>query len=167
MNKPKEVLMFTSLKKMFGPDERYEGVYKINIYLLRLLFILMFLFVGRTAWTHILNYQGYESPREMVAWCVWASFSVMAVLGSVRPLNMLPLVLLEILYKVLWLVTVAYPLWSTHQLIGSPAEQQTYTFIWVILPILAVPWKYVFETYIYKPGKSNVSVLRPSKHTTR
>jgi hypothetical protein len=40
---------------------------------------------------------------------------------------MLPTVLLEILYKVLWLLLVAYPLWSTNQLIDSPAEKMTVT----------------------------------------
>ena len=33
-----------------------------------------------------------------------------------------PLVLLEIAYKVMWLILVAYPLWSTNQLAGSLAE---------------------------------------------
>ena len=149
--------MLATIKNIFGPDERHEGVYKINLYLLRLLFILMFLVLGRTAWTHILTFKGAWNPDDAVAWSVWAAFSVLSVIGIVRPLKMLPLVLLEIFYKVLWLILVAYPLWSTNQLIGSPAEPRTYTFSWVILPILAMPWKYAFETYIYKPRKNAVS----------
>jgi len=63
--------MFIVIKNIFGPDdEHYEGVYKINIYLLRLLFLLMFLFVGKTAWTQILTSRGSWSPAETVAWCV-------------------------------------------------------------------------------------------------
>ena len=61
---------------------------------------------------------------------------------------MLPLVLLEIAYKVLWLILVAYPLWSTDSLAGSPAEERTYAFLWVVLPIIATPWKYAFDTYV-------------------
>jgi hypothetical protein len=34
---------------------------------------------------------------------------------------------------------VAYPLWSSQQLVGSPAEEMTYAFLWVILPIIAMP----------------------------
>jgi hypothetical protein len=116
--------MLLTIKNIFGPDERYEGVYKINIYLLRLLFILMFLFVGKSVWTHILTFKGSWSPDEAVAWCVWASYSVLSIIGIIRPLKMLPLVLLEILYKVLWLILVAYPLWSTNQLVGSPADHR-------------------------------------------
>ena len=159
--------MFTSIKKIFGPDnERYEGVYKINIYLLRLLFILMFLVLGKTVWTHILNSDGSWSPAEAAAWCVWASYSVLSVIGIIRPLKMLPIVLLEILYKFLWLILVAYPLWSTNQLIGSPAEEMTRSFLWVALPILAMPWKYAFENYIFNPRKNTGSVQRLSTPTT-
>ena len=61
---------------------------------------------------------------------------------------MLPLVILEIIYKLIWLVVVAYPLWSSGQLVGSPAEETTYNFLWVVLPIIAMPWRYAFETYI-------------------
>ena len=64
---------------------------------------------------------------------------------------MLPILLLEIFYKVLWLIVVAYPLWSRGTLAGSPAEGVTSAFLWVILPIVAVPWVYAFQTYIYKP----------------
>ena len=159
--------MLLTIKNIFGPDEeRYEGVYKINIYLLRLLFILMFLVVGKSAWTHLLTFQGSSSPAESAAWCVWASYSVLSVIGIIRPLKMLPIVLLEILYKVLWLILVAYPLWSTNQLVGSPAEKMTYTFLWVALPIIAMPWKYAFENYIFKPKKNTAAVRRLSSKST-
>lgn len=62
---------------------------------------------------------------------------------------MLPIILLEILYKVIWLLVVAYPLWSVGQLEGSDAEGLFLPFVWVILPIVVVPWKYVFRKYIY------------------
>ena len=72
---------------------------------------------------------------------------------------MLPIILLEIFYKLLWLVLVAYPLWSKGTLAGSPAEGIASAFSWVILPIVAVPWGYVFVNYIYKPrGGSDVLI---------
>lgn len=159
--------MLQTIKNIFGPDHaRYEGVFKINIYLLRVLFFLMFFFLGRDAWAHILNANGSWSPAEAVAWCVWASYAVLSVIGIFRPLKMLPLVMLEILYKRLWLVVVAYPLWAANQLVGSPAEKMTYTFLWVILPITAMPWKYMFETYIWKFKKNNTAVLSLGKNPT-
>lgn len=149
-NEQEEAPMSLSIRRILDSDhEHYEGVPRVNIYLLRLLFVLMFLFLGRDAWTQILTHRGPWDPDQAVAWCVWASFSVLAVLGIFRPLRMLPLVLLEIAYKVLWLIVVAYPLWSAGRLVEEPrAEHLTYVFLLVVLPIVAMPWKYAFNHYI-------------------
>lgn len=40
--------MTFSLRAIFQRDDQYEGVRRINIYLLRLVFILMFFVLGRT-----------------------------------------------------------------------------------------------------------------------
>lgn len=141
--------MTTAMRRFFGPDnERYEGVWRINIYLLRMLYLLMVFVLGSNVWNHILTHDGSWNSDEAVAWSVFAGFSLLAAIGIIRPLTMLPLVLLEIVYKVLWLVLVAYPLWSTDRLSGSVAEERTYAFLWVVLPIIAMPWKYAFEHYV-------------------
>src|SRR4029077_20747373 len=108
----KDISMTFSLKAIFQRDDRYEGVRRIHIYLLRLVFILMFFVLGKDTWTNILTHKGPWDPTAAVAWCVWTAFATLAGLGIIRPLKMLPILLLEIFYKVLWLVIVAYPLWS-------------------------------------------------------
>jgi hypothetical protein len=144
---------------IFKPSEKYEGVRPINIYLLRLLYILMFFVLGRETWTKILTHQGSWEPYEAVAWCLWTAFATLAALGIIRPLKMLPIVLLEIFYKVLWLIIVAYPLWTRGALWGSPAESVTIPFLWVVLPIVAMPWGYAFVNYVYKPGSRKVATV--------
>ncbi len=135
------------------PADRYDGVRPLNLYLLRVLYVLMFFVLGRQTWTHILTHQGDWEPNDAVAWCVWTAFATLAGLGIVRPLKMLPIVFLEIFYKVLWLLLVAYPLWSKGALAGSPAEDTTSAFLWVLLPIVATPWGYAFATYVYDPRR--------------
>jgi hypothetical protein len=143
------MLMSFGIRTLFQPDcERYDGVPRINVYLLRLLFVLMLFVLGRDVRTHIFTHAGPWDSDEAVAWSVFASFSILAVLGIMRPLAMLPLVLLEIAYKVIWLILVAWPLWSDGRLAGSPAEERTYAFLWVVLPIIAMPWRYAFDTYV-------------------
>ncbi|WP_337880301.1 hypothetical protein [Rheinheimera sp.] len=129
----------------------YEGVRRINIYLLRLLYLLMFAVMGHTAWSFILNDISTVGPREAVIWSVWGAFAIMAFLGLFKPLKMLPVLLLEIVYKVTWLITVAYPLWSRDQLAGSEAEGLVEVFIPVVLAIVAMPWGYAVKHYIYQP----------------
>ena len=120
---------------------------------MRLVFVLMFFLLGKDTWTHILTHQGPWEPINAMAWCVWTAFATLAGLGIIRPLRMLPILLLEIFYKILWLILVAYPLWSQGTLAGSRAEGITSGFLWVILPIVAVPWRYVFVNYIYNQKK--------------
>jgi len=138
---------------IFQRSAKYEGVRPISIYLLRLVYLLMFFILGKDTWTHVLTHQGGWVPEDAMAWCVWTAFATLAGLGIVRPLRMLPILLLEVFYKVLWLIIVAYPLWRSGTLAGSPAEGLTSVFLWVILPIVAIPWGYVFRTYVYWPRK--------------
>ncbi len=145
---PKSVLHFL----FRGDGARYEGVARINIYLLRTLYILMAVFVGKDSWSYLLSHEGAWNPMEAVSWSVWAAFSALAVLGILHPLKMIPIILLEIFYKIVWLVLVAYPLWSAGQLQGSSAEGITHAFLWVLLPIVAVPWGFVWKTYIKVPN---------------
>jgi len=134
---------------IFQRSARHDGVRWINIGLLRLLYALMFFVLGQTTWTKVLTHQGSWVPDEAINWCVWTAFAMLAGLGLIRPLQMLPIILLEIFYKVMWLILVAYPLWSKDALVGSTAEGTTDAFLWVLLPIVAVPWVYAFRTYVY------------------
>jgi hypothetical protein len=137
------------IPSLLRPDhERYEGVRPVNIYLLRLLFLLVFFFVGSDSWTYILNHKGSWDHVKAAAFCMWASYSLLSILGVFHPLKMLPLVMFEIMYKIVWLMIVAYPLWSANQLAGSPAEGMTNAFLWVALPIVAMPWKYALNQYV-------------------
>ena len=139
---------------IFQRTDKYDGVRPINIYLLRFLYVLMFFVLGKDTWTHILTHHGPWDPTDAMAWCVWTAFATLAGLGILHPVKMLPIVLLEIFYKSLWLLIVAYPLWIKGALWGSPAEAITLPFLWLPLPIIAVPWGYVFSTYIYNSKRA-------------
>ncbi len=140
----------SSLFNIFKRDyERYDGVPPINIYLLRLLFTLMFLFLGYDSWSHILRHTGPWDPANSAAWFMWGGCAIVAFIGILRPLKMLPIVLFEIVYKVAWLIVVALPLYRQNQLTGTPAEGMADNFMLVILPIVAMPWRYFFRTYIW------------------
>jgi len=144
-----------SAKAILTPDyERYEGVRPINIYLLRLLFLLIVVFVASDSWSAILTHKGQWDHVKAAAVCMWAAYSVLSIFALFNPLKWLPIVMFEIVYKIIWLVIVAYPLWSTNRLAGSPAEEMTYAFVWVILPIVAMPWAYAFRTYVWLSKKN-------------
>ncbi|MBI3221023.1 MAG: hypothetical protein HYZ44_16025 [Bacteroidetes bacterium] len=126
----------------------YEGVPPINIYLLRGLFGLMFLFLSYDSWNHIIRHTGYWEPVDAAAWCMWAGYASISFIGVIRPLKMLPIIVFEVIYKITWLLAVAYPLWSSDSLDGSSVEYTANVFIWVLLPAAFMPWKYFVMSYV-------------------
>jgi hypothetical protein len=137
---------------IFAPDHvRYEGVRPVNVHALRLVYFLMAAFVAPGAWRALLTHDGPWNHVEAVAFCVWATYPTLAILGLLNPLRMLPLMLFAIGYKALWLIVVAYPLWRAGTLAGSPAEEMTHAFLWLPLLLIAMPWRYVYDTYLRWP----------------
>ena len=140
------------LAQAFKPDyERYEGVRPFQILLLRIGYALVFGFVGYRSWIGLLTHHGDWEPYMAAAVAMWASSSTLSLIGIFRPLRLLPLVLFEIGYKSIWLIAVAWPLWSANRLAGTVAEEITYAFLPVIGPIVMVPWGYVFRAYVRSP----------------
>ncbi|HEV7763537.1 MAG TPA: hypothetical protein VGQ76_00920 [Thermoanaerobaculia bacterium] len=147
-----------AISYVFRPNtERYEGVRPIHIYLLRTLFLLVFLFVGFDAWSYLLKHQGAWDPMRAAAWSMFASYSLLSIFGVFRPLKLLPIAIFIVLYKSVWLLFVAYPLWTVGQLAGSRAEGMAKVFMWVPLMMLAVPWKYAFDKYVLNRHAVRVS----------
>jgi hypothetical protein len=70
---------------------------------------------------------------------------------------MIPLVLFEIGYKLTWLVIVALPLWKDGRLTDPRTEEMTYAFLPVVLPLAAMPWGYVFQTYVWSQGGRRIT----------
>ena len=135
--------------------KKHDGVRRINVYLMRVFYLLMSTLLAMDVWSYILGHQGPWDPGKAMEWSVWAGFSTLAILGVFHPVKMIPLLLLEIFYKSLWLFLVAYPLWQSGKLAGSSAEEETYVFLPVILVILVIPWGYVFKTYVIDLKKRN------------
>jgi hypothetical protein len=143
-----------NVRDLFRPDfVRYEGVRPINIWGLRLFYLLMAAFVATASWRVLLTHEGPWEPMRAIAFCVWATYPTLALLGLIHPLRMLPLMLFTIGYKTLWFVFVAYPLWANGTLAGSSAEAITNSFLGVPVLALVVPWGYVWRTYVMPPPR--------------
>lgn len=143
---------------MFRRDfDRYDGVRPINVLLLRIVFGLTFTFVGLASWSTILNHSGEWKPLNAVAWSVWSAYSALAIFGILKPLKMLPVMVFQIFYKLIFLTIVSFPLWLNDRLVGSEAENITNDFLWVALPMVAMPWKYFFRRLFAREARpSNV-----------
>jgi hypothetical protein len=77
--------------------------------------------------------------------------SVLALLGLRYPRRMLPILLFEVIWKLIWLAVVAAPLWVDGRLEGDFLVQ-TETILLVAIIIAVVPWRHVIRRYVTAAG---------------
>jgi hypothetical protein len=150
----KEVFVMKAL--FIDKEHRFDGIPPLNIYAMRLIYVLMFLVLGKDCVSHILYHEGAWEPLDAMSWSVWTAFAALGLPGIFHTVRMVPVLLLEVAYKLLWLALVAYPLWRDGTLAGSSAEGMAAGFAWVALPIVAIPWPYVMRTFVL--GRKPVTV---------
>jgi hypothetical protein len=83
--------------------------------------------------------------------CILVAMSVLALIGIRYPQRMLPILLFEVSWKLLWFGMVALPLWLDDQLDGA-SRVQAVKILWVGIIIAVVPWRYVFTQYVLARG---------------
>ena len=126
-----------------------EETSTLRLYVLRFLYLGNFVFLGLSVWPEIVNHAGAWDPVKGVAFGFWAALSALSGLGLRYPLKMLPVLLLQLLYKSIWVLAVALPQWSTLR----SAELTRVMLIGAAVDLLVIPWPYVFAHYVKMRGE--------------
>ena len=126
------------------PDE----LSTLRLYMLRGVYLLNFVMLGLNVWPEIISHDKPWDPLPGVAFSFWAALSVLSGVGVRHPLTMLPLLVLQLFYKAVWLVAVAPSLWSAGR---STGMIRTFVIASVVL-LLLIPWPYVLARYVKRPG---------------
>jgi len=88
---------------------------------------------------------------EGVVLCLLTAMSLLAFLGLRYPVKLIPVLLFESAWKVLWLALVALPTAANGDLDAATTDVLVNCSLVVV--ILAVtPWRYVWRTYVRAPG---------------
>jgi hypothetical protein len=86
---------------------------------------------------------------EGVTVCMLTALSLLALLGLRYPVRMLPVLLFESAWKLLWLALVALP--KADNL--DPATTDVLVSCSLVVVVLAVtPWRYVWQRYVRTTG---------------
>lgn len=79
--------------------------------------------------------------------CMLVGMSVLALLGLRYPVRMMPILLFEVTWKLIWLAVVALPQWLNHQM-DAETRELTNEVLWVVIILAVIPWPYVYSTYL-------------------
>ncbi len=78
-----------------------------------------------------------------VVLCMLSALCLLSFIGLFRPISMLPLLLFEVLWKLLWLSFVGIPAWRSGTM--DPSMAETLFACSLVIPIiLLVPWDHAF-----------------------
>jgi len=128
-----------------------NDVSTLRLYLLRALYLLIFAGQGVIQWPVLLT-RGPDVPFwRGIGAVMLGAMALLAGLGIRYPLRMLPLLLFEFLWKLIWVLAVLLPKWSTRQLDPATLESAPSILLGVIVPLI-LPWRYVVANYARLPG---------------
>jgi hypothetical protein len=128
-----------------------EDVSTFRLYLMRALYLLICVGLGSMIWPLMFHHKPWDLMHG-VACSLLAALSALMALGIRYPVKMLPLLLFELLWKAIWLVALALPLWRANQLDANTMETVKACLMGIVLVPLVVPWPYVWANYVRKPG---------------
>jgi hypothetical protein len=98
----------------------------------------------------IQNAPSLPVPEGVVA-CLLTALSLLAFLGLRYPARMLPILLFEVTWKVIWIAAVAVP-----HLISGDIDAATRDVLFncslVVVIIAVIPWRYTWRRYVRTPG---------------
>ena len=135
--------------KRSSKDSDQLTLWQLN--LLRVGYAVMGVCLAVIKWPLLFDHDPW-SLAEGTKQCMLIALSVLALLGLRYPLRMLPILLFEVAWKLLWLGVVALPLWQNQTLQGA-TRTQTDAVLWVVVIIAVIPWRYVLSQYLLTPGQ--------------
>ncbi|WP_112238460.1 hypothetical protein [Kribbella monticola] len=86
-----------------------------------------------------------------VVTCLLTGLSLLVFLGLRYPVKLLPILLFEVIWKVIWVATVAIP----HLVAGDlnpEAHAVLINCLFVVVVVAVIPWRYTWTRFVRAPG---------------
>jgi hypothetical protein len=123
-----------------------------RLYALRFGYSVLAISLAIWAWPVVLRHDSSWRGMESIVYCMLAAISLLAFVGLRHPVTMLPLLLFESAWKLIWLSAVALPAWLSDRM-DDETWGYTISCLLVVIFLAVVPWPYVFRQYVRTPGE--------------
>jgi hypothetical protein len=126
-----------------------DEVSLVRLYVLRATYLLLVVGLGAMIVPPLVS---HEPMARGVIPSLLGALWLLAFLGLRYPLQMLPLLLFELVWKTIWLFDFGLAQWLSGQRPPTFAEDFFNIAIGVILMPLVIPWGHVWRYYVKQPG---------------
>ena len=124
----------------------------VRLYLLRAMYLLIAVGLALNIWPSIIFPSSLVANSGTVVRSLLGALALMCLFGLRYPLQMLPLLMFELAWKIIWIVAFALPMWMGPGLDAYAAETLFATGMGVVLVPLVLPWGYIFRHYFQAPS---------------
>jgi hypothetical protein len=122
-----------------------------RLYTLRASYLIMAGGLGAFVWPAVFHHTNEFAAAAGIRVALLAGLGATAALGLRYPVQMLPVLIFELVWKAIYLTAFALPMWSAHQITAAMAEDMKAVAM-VVIFIPLIPWRYVFAQYVLKRG---------------
>jgi hypothetical protein len=88
---------------------------------------------------------------EGVVACLLTAMSLLAFLGLRYPVRMLPILLFEVIWKVIWIAAVAVPRLVSDDL-NAATREVLFSCSFIVVILAVIPWRYTWTCCVRTPG---------------
>lgn len=132
-----------------SPESAADGeVSLFRLYVLRAMYLLLVAGLGAMIVPELLS---HELTSRGVIPSLLGAVWVLAFLGLRYPLEMLPLLMFEFVWKAIWMVAYGLPQWSAGQFPPTFAEDFFNIAFGAVL-LVVIPWGYAWRRFVQRPG---------------
>ncbi|HEX6741419.1 MAG TPA: hypothetical protein VF079_06450 [Sphingomicrobium sp.] len=125
-------------------------VSRVRMWVLRAMYLLLIIGLGMMIVPEIVSHE--LTSRGVIA-ALLGGIWILAWLGLKYPLQMLPLLLFEFSWKLIWAVAYGLPQWSAGHFPPTFAEDAFNIGVGVIIMPFVIPWGYVWRHYVKRPAE--------------
>jgi hypothetical protein len=122
-----------------------------RLYTLRISYLILAVGIGMVFWPSVIHHTPEFAATKGIQFSLLAGLGLIAVLGFRYPVKMIPMLLFELTWKIIYLIFFALPLWRANQVTDDvAADIFSVSIVVIFLPL--IPWGYVWREYLMKRG---------------
>jgi hypothetical protein len=145
----------------------YEvSTFRLN--LLRAAYLLVAVGLGIFIWPLLIHTPVSVEHMRGVVRALLGAVGVLALFGIRYPLQMLPILIFELLWKSIWLVVIGLPTRAAGAFTPGTLATWNECLVGVAVCAIVIPWGYVYATYVRGPGdRSDLQPFDVLRHPNR
>lgn len=124
-----------------------------RLQLLRAFYLLVTVGLASTFGPLMLQHSDEWAQRKGETAALLSGLAFVCVWGLRYPLQMLPLLIFELVWKTIWLLVIAYPLWRNGAMTPAVEGTAMACLMGIVLTPLVLPWRHLAHHYFSKPAE--------------